>query len=89
MNFSSFKLHPQIIAGIKAQGYVLPTQSQKQAIPQVLEGHDVMGFAQTGTGKTTAFVLPILERLSPGPADPCGRSSLRRHESSPNRSMHP
>lgn len=67
MNFSSFKLHPQIAAGIKAQGYDTPTPIQKQAIPPVLEGHDVMGLAQTGTGKTAAFVLPILERLLAGP----------------------
>ena len=66
MNFSSFKLHPQIVAGIKAQGYEMPTQIQKQAIPLILEGHDVMGLAQTGTGKTAAFVLPILERLLTG-----------------------
>jgi ATP-dependent RNA helicase RhlE len=67
VNFSSFKLHPQIAAGIKAQGYDIPTPIQKQAIPPVLEGHDVMGLAQTGTGKTAAFVLPILERLLVGP----------------------
>jgi ATP-dependent RNA helicase RhlE len=67
VNFSSFKFHPQIASGIAAQGYVAPTPIQKQAIPPVLEGHDVMGLAQTGTGKTAAFVLPILERLLPGP----------------------
>ena len=67
MNFSSFKFHPQIAAGITAQGYETPTPIQKQAIPPVLEGHDVMGLAQTGTGKTAAFVLPILERLLTGP----------------------
>jgi ATP-dependent RNA helicase RhlE len=66
VNFSSFKLHPQIAAGIKSQGYDTPTTIQKQAIPPVLEGHDVMGLAQTGTGKTAAFVLPILERLLSG-----------------------
>jgi ATP-dependent RNA helicase RhlE len=66
VNFSSFKLHPQIAAGIKSQGYDTPTPIQKQAIPPVLEGHDVMGLAQTGTGKTAAFVLPILERLLSG-----------------------
>ena len=67
MSFSSFKLHPQIAAGVKALGYETPTPIQKQAIPPVLEGHDVMGLAQTGTGKTAAFVLPILERLLAGP----------------------
>ncbi len=67
MSFSSFKFHPQIAAGIKALGYTDPTPIQVQAIPPVLAGKDVMGLAQTGTGKTAAFVLPILERLLPGP----------------------
>ena len=67
MSFSSFKFHPLIAAGIKALGYATPTPIQVQAIPPVLAGRDVMGLAQTGTGKTAAFVLPILERLLPGP----------------------
>src|SRR5208282_3916278 len=67
MSFSSFKLHPQIAAGVRALGYETPTPIQTRAIPPVLAGRDVMGLAQTGTGKTAAFVLPILERLLPGP----------------------
>jgi ATP-dependent RNA helicase RhlE len=67
MSFNSFNLHPQIAAGVKALGYNTPTPIQRQAIPPGLEGHDVMGLAQTGTGKTAAFVLPILERLIKGP----------------------
>ena len=67
MSFSSFNLDPQIVAGVKALGYTAPTPIQRQAIPPVLEGKDVMGLAQTGTGKTAAFVLPILERLMKGP----------------------
>jgi ATP-dependent RNA helicase RhlE len=66
MGFSSFKLHPKITASINALGYKIPTPIQLQAIPPVLAGKDVMGLAQTGTGKTAAFVLPILERLLPG-----------------------
>jgi len=66
MGFNSFKLHPKIMAGVKALGYAVPTPIQVQAIPPVLGGKDVMGLAQTGTGKTAAFVLPILERLLPG-----------------------
>ncbi len=66
MGFNSFKLHPQIMTGVKALGYTIPTPIQIQAIPPVLEGKDVMGLAQTGTGKTAAFVLPILQRLLPG-----------------------
>ena len=67
MSFSTFKLHPKIAAGVRALGYETPTPIQVQAIPPVLAGKDVMGLAQTGTGKTAAFVLPILERLLPGP----------------------
>jgi ATP-dependent RNA helicase RhlE len=66
VNFSLFKLHPQIAAGVKALGYHTPTPIQLQAIPPVMQGLDVMGLAQTGTGKTAAFVLPILERLLTG-----------------------
>jgi ATP-dependent RNA helicase RhlE len=67
VGFSQFNLHPQVMAGVKAQGYHTPTPIQRQAVPPVLEGRDVMGLAQTGTGKTAAFVLPILERLLKGP----------------------
>ena len=63
MSFTSFNLHPQIAAGVQALGYSAPTPIQLRAIPPVLQGQDVMGVAQTGTGKTAAFVLPILERL--------------------------
>lgn len=67
MSFISFNLHPQITAGVKALGYNTPTPIQQEAIPPILRGHDVMALAQTGTGKTAAFVLPILERLMNGP----------------------
>ena len=67
MGFNTFDFHSNITAGIKTAGYVTPTPIQVQAIPPVLQGRDVMGLAQTGTGKTAAFVLPILERLIKGP----------------------
>lgn len=67
MEFSTFNLHANIAAGIKAAGYTEPTPIQAQAIPPVLRNQDVMGLAQTGTGKTAAFVLPILQRLISGP----------------------
>jgi ATP-dependent RNA helicase RhlE len=66
MNFDEFNFHPQVTAGILAAGYETPTPIQTQAIPSVMEGRDVMGLAQTGTGKTAAFVLPILNRLLQG-----------------------
>ena len=67
MEFQAFNLHPVIAASIKEAGYVTPTPIQKQAIPTVMEGRDVMGLAQTGTGKTAAFALPVLNRLMEGP----------------------
>lgn len=62
-NFNSFSFHPLIDGGIQKAGYQTPTPIQAQAIPLILEGHDIMGLAQTGTGKTAAFVLPILQKL--------------------------
>jgi ATP-dependent RNA helicase RhlE len=66
MSFQSFKFHPHITAGVTTAGYTAPTPIQTQAIPRVMEGCDVMGLAQTGTGKTAAFVLPILHKLMQG-----------------------
>ncbi|THB77229.1 MAG: DEAD/DEAH box helicase [Desulfobacteraceae bacterium] len=63
MHFSQFNLHPDIHLGIGDAGYIHPTPIQKQTIPLILENKDVLGLAQTGTGKTAAFVLPILQRL--------------------------
>ncbi len=63
MTFDSFCFDPRIVAGIKACGYKAPTPIQQQAIPVVAQGRDVMGLAQTGTGKTAAFVLPLLQRM--------------------------
>jgi ATP-dependent RNA helicase RhlE len=67
MSFESFSLHPQVLAGLKAHGYKEPTPIQTQAIPHALAGKDILGLAQTGTGKTAAFALPILQRLMTGP----------------------
>ncbi len=67
MNFDTFNFHPSIMAGVRALGYSIPTPIQLQTIPPIMQGRDVIGLAQTGTGKTAAFVLPILERLRSGP----------------------
>jgi len=67
MSFETFNLHSSITAGVKALGYTKPTPIQSEAIPPVMDGRDVMGLAQTGTGKTAAFALPILHRLLAGP----------------------
>jgi len=67
MSFTSLGLSEPILKAIKEQGYDTPSPIQAQAIPAVLEGKDVMAAAQTGTGKTAGFTLPILERLRGGP----------------------
>ena len=63
MTFEKLALHPSILKAITESGYTVPTPIQAQAIPAALEGHDLMASAQTGTGKTAAFVLPTLQRL--------------------------
>lgn len=64
MNFKEFNFKKEISAQIDAVGYKEPTPIQVQAIPAILEGNDVLGLAKTGTGKTAAFVLPILEKIA-------------------------
>jgi len=63
LSFTRLGLGPEILKGVRAAGYTEPTPIQRQAIPVILEGRDVVGCAETGTGKTAAFVLPILHRL--------------------------
>ncbi len=64
-DFDHFGLDPRIVAAVKAMGYTRPTPIQSKAIPLVMAGRDVMGAAQTGTGKTAGFALPIIHRLLP------------------------
>jgi superfamily II DNA/RNA helicase len=65
VTFSSLNLDPKILQAVEETGYTIPTPIQQQAIPLVLEGRDLMAMAQTGTGKTAAFTLPLLQRLLP------------------------
>ncbi len=65
MNFDEMGLDPQVLRAVTRQGYSTATPIQSGAIPLILAGHDVLGCAQTGTGKTAAFALPILHRLLP------------------------
>ena len=70
MPFTKLGLGKKIVDGVRAVGYTEPTPIQLRAIPLVLDGHDLIGSAQTGTGKTAAFALPVLTRLeshAPGP----------------------
>ncbi|MGB9666371.1 MAG: DEAD/DEAH box helicase [Candidatus Cryosericum sp.] len=82
MTFDSFHLDPRLTAGIASCGYTTPTPIQEQGIPPVMEGRDVMGLAQTGTGKTAAYALPIMERLLKGP-----HGSLRALVLAPTREL--
>ena len=66
ITFADFGLDPRVQKAIGEQGYNTPTPIQAQAIPHVLAGKDLMGAAQTGTGKTAAFILPIIQKLLPG-----------------------
>jgi len=63
MPFNRLKLIEPLLRAVQSEGYAIPTAIQRQAIPHVLEGRDLLGCAQTGTGKTAAFALPILQRL--------------------------
>ena len=83
MEFKTFELHHLVAAGVTAARYVTPTPIQAQAIPLVKQGHDIVGLAQTGTGKTAAFVLPILHRLMQG----SGRRHVRSLVIAPTREL--
>lgn len=84
--FQSLGLAPALLEAIKQQGYTSSTPIQAQAIPAILEGRDVQGIAQTGTGKTAAFALPILHRLLDSPVR-AGRNGCRALILSPTREL--
>ena len=67
MSFSSFKLDPSLLKGLKELGFVRPTPIQLDSIPPAMEGRDVLACAATGSGKTAAFLLPILHKLMTRP----------------------
>ncbi|MBN1190579.1 MAG: DEAD/DEAH box helicase [Dehalococcoidales bacterium] len=82
MNFESFNLNTKVMSGVRAQGYTSPTPIQSESIPAIMQGRDVIGLAQTGTGKTAAFVLPVLHRLISG-----ARGQVRALIISPTREL--
>ena len=86
MQFHDLKLIDPLLRAVRAEGYDEPTPIQRKAIPQVLAGRDLIGCAQTGTGKTAAFALPILQRLAAGTRDN-NRRSIRVLVLSPTREL--
>src|SRR4051812_50001398 len=66
-SFADFGLSPEVQSAVSDSGYLSPTPIQRDAIPLILKGRDVIGLAQTGTGKTAAFTLPLIDRLMVGP----------------------
>jgi ATP-dependent RNA helicase RhlE len=86
MKFSDLGLSQPILRSLDAAGYQSPTPIQAQAIPQVLSGRDIIGCAQTGTGKTAAFALPILDRLVNSPK-PSGKPKIQVLVLSPTREL--
>jgi len=76
MTFETLGLAPEILRAIEARGYDRPTPVQEEAIPLILAGRDLLAGAQTGTGKTAAFILPLLQRLSRAPASKPGPRAL-------------
>src|ERR1044071_5044278 len=70
MSFASLGLRAELLRGLADAGYTTPTPVQAQAIPVILEGRDILAGAQTGTGKTAGFTLPMLQRLNLAPARP-------------------
>jgi len=86
MRFDSLSLHARLLQAVRDAGYSKPTPIQAQAIPPILAGRDVFGCAQTGTGKTAAFVLPMVQRLAAAES-PRGPRAIRALVLSPTREL--
>ncbi len=87
MTFLSLGLAPELVRAVADKGYDTPTPIQAQAIPLILEGRDLMGSAQTGTGKTAGFTLPILQRLDQSSAPAADRRAVRALAVVPTREL--
>jgi ATP-dependent RNA helicase RhlE len=87
LSFSALGLTPDLLRAVSAQGYTNPTPVQREAIPLVLAGRDLMAGAQTGTGKTAAFVLPMLQRLAANPPRNGNRPRIRALILAPTREL--
>jgi ATP-dependent RNA helicase RhlE len=87
MSFESLGLLAELNRAVSEKGYSIPTPIQQQAIPIILEGRDIMGGAQTGTGKTAGFTLPLLQRLISTPHNESGRRPVRALVLTPTREL--
>jgi ATP-dependent RNA helicase RhlE len=87
MSFESLGLRAELLRAVSEKGYNAPTAIQKQAIPYILEGRDLMGGAQTGTGKTAGFTLPLLQRLASKEVSQKGRRPIRALVITPTREL--
>src|SRR3954465_1541454 len=90
MQFIDLNLIDPLLRAVAAEGYEIPTPIQQQAIPPILEGRDILGCAQTGTGKTAAFALPMPQRLSASsPSSPStpSREPRSAHRARPIRAL--
>jgi len=87
MSFDQLGLRAELLRAVAEQGYARPTPIQSQAIPHVLGGHDLLGAAQTGTGKTAGFALPMLQRLAAGSAPAQGGRGVRALILTPTREL--
>ncbi len=87
MAFKSLGLRAELVRAVSENGYSIPTPIQKQAIPLILEGRDLMGAAQTGTGKTAGFTLPLLQRLASSGKSAPGRRAIRALVITPTREL--
>ena len=87
MSFESLGLRAELLRAVSEKGYSEPTPIQRQAIPPILEGRDLMGGAQTGTGKTAGFTLPLLQRLMSSEKPGKGRRAIRALVLTPTREL--
>jgi len=87
MTFKDLKLEPPILKALEKQGYTQPTPIQEQAIPILLKGNDLLGVAQTGTGKTAAFGIPILNHLLKENSPGQGRRKIKALVVTPTREL--
>ncbi len=87
MPFSNLGLRAELVRAVSEKGYSIPTPIQTQAIPLILEGRDLMGSAQTGTGKTAGFTLPLLQRLASAKQPQNGRRVIRALVVTPTREL--